>query len=100
MDILYTLDLRCQKILRLLINSSSYLSVNGIASTMDVSRRCIYYDLERINEWLDVLNIEKIEIERNKGILLSGVQKNDINYHLLLNTNSSYFYFSPMERCK
>ncbi|MBS7683811.1 HTH domain-containing protein, partial [Vibrio cholerae] len=37
---------------------------------LNVSRRTIYYDIEKINDWLDSLGIDKVEKVRSAGFIL------------------------------
>lgn len=94
------LDTRCQGLLNRLIETSDYISVGDIANEKNVSKRSVYYDLCKINDWLETHKIARIEIERNKGIYMSQVQKEMIS-HVIVETNDDAGYvFSPMERIR
>ena len=43
-----------------------------------VSRRSIYYDICKINEWLEEHDIQELEPERGKGIFISAGDKEKI----------------------
>ena len=47
------LNARCKEILQLLTAAGRHLTVDEISKAKMVSRRSIYYDLCKINEWLD-----------------------------------------------
>ncbi len=94
----FPLDSRSQSILNTLLNSHDYITVNQLAQLLNVSRRSIYYDLCKINDWLVTVNVDEIQIERNKGLYLSEPQKDTIHSLSTENIPQPYFQFLPMER--
>ena len=44
---------RCKEILQLLTTAGRHMTVDEIAKVKMVSRRSIYYDLCKINEWME-----------------------------------------------
>ena len=91
------LDARCVAILNKLTTHEDYVSLNELAKHINVSKRSVYYDLNRINDWCEMLDIAPLVVERAKGILLSGVQKENIINHLE-NVETAYMVLQPKER--
>ena len=52
MSISYTLDKRCTEILNIVMYTTGYLKVQDLADDLEVSKRSVYYDISKINEWL------------------------------------------------
>ena len=50
---LYSLDSRCQEILQFLLYTNDYIRIQDIAREQNISRRSVYYDLCKINDWLE-----------------------------------------------
>lgn len=74
MSISYTLDKRCTEILNIVMYTTGYLKVQDLADDLEVSKRGVYYDISKINEWLVDNNIDPIIQERGKGIILHKEQ--------------------------
>lgn len=74
MSISYTLDKRCTEILNIVMYTTGYLKVQDLADDLEVSKRSVYYDISKINEWLVDNNIDPIIQERSKGIILHKEQ--------------------------
>lgn len=97
---LYSLDSRCQDILLYLLYIDDYITIKNLSIEKNISKRSIYYDLCKINDWLQAHEIDTITVERKKGIYLSLKQRQDI-INLLKNVSiNSMYLFSPMERVK
>ncbi len=58
-----SLDLtpRCRELLRQIINAQGNTSVGELATQLRVSRRTVYYDLERVNRWLSQRGIAPLQ---------------------------------------
>ena len=97
---LYSLDTRCQKILQYLLYADRYITVQEIAKEKNISRRSVYYDICKINDWLEAHDIEPIIIERKKGIFITKKHCEAINMLLKNVSENSIYLFSPMERVK
>jgi len=70
---------RCKKILEMLLNAEYYTSLKQITEELGVSKRSIYYDICKLNEWLTYYNVSELEIIRGKGIIISKKDKQKIN---------------------
>lgn len=100
MSVIMKLDSRCQWLLNRLMEASDYTSVHDIAMEKNVSKRSVYYDLCKINDWLDMHNITRLDIERNKGIFVTTIQKEMIANIIDDTTVDNSYTFSPMERIR
>lgn len=97
---LYSLDSRCQDILLYLLYLDEYITIQDLSLEKNISKRSVYYDLCKINDWLQSHDIDSIIVERKKGICLSEKQRQAI-IKLLQNVSvNSMYLFSPMERVK
>ena len=68
MSILYTLDKRCQEILKIVLYAGGYVKIQELADQLHISKRSIYYDITKINEWLEDMDLPMLIQERGKGI--------------------------------
>lgn len=94
------LEVRMQELLYTLLSSDEYIGIPEIASKQGVSKRSVYYDLDKINVFLAMHKTEKIQIERSKGILLTNRKKQEIQELLKNTATSKSVYLSPEERMK
>ncbi len=100
MSIIYNLDVRCYEILKQLLYKDGYMTIQQIADEKGISKRSVYYDIRKINEWLEAQNIEPLEIERKKGILIEKEAKEVIRTRLKEIPPKLAYVFSPVERMK
>ncbi|MFV0393861.1 MAG: BglG family transcription antiterminator [Coprobacillaceae bacterium] len=98
MGIIYSLDARCQKILQMIMNTQGYLTISEIAEENRVSKRSVYYDIMKINEWLDSFHIDPIEIERNKGVFVKQTQIKEVKQILHEAIHNIEYLFTPTQR--
>ena len=93
----YYLDKRCEDILKIFIYSNRYVKIEEISSSLSVSKRSVYYDIKKINDWLHYNNIPSLVQERQKGIHLSEEQRIFIQ-NQFINEASSVQVFTSEER--
>ncbi|MDD3049033.1 MAG: BglG family transcription antiterminator [Bacilli bacterium] len=98
MAFIYSLDPRCMDILKKLLNVNGYITVQEIADEKGISKRSVYYDLNKINEWLEMQDIALIEVERKKGIFIPQAQNSKIRELIKDLPMNAAYVFSPMER--
>ena len=91
---------RCNHILSALLWGTDYIPLQQLVDDIKVSKRSIYYDICRINEWLEQNAVNEINIERGKGILIPTEDKKKIKQLLLQEEPDSNYYFQPSERVK
>lgn len=84
-------------VLNQLIQSDSYISVQKLANTFNVSRRTIYNDLDRINYFLNIYNLPEIKQVRTKGLYIDKRTREQITSKYLI-PDTLYYEFSPEER--
>ncbi len=72
-----SLEKRCQDILQRIIFAGGYLKIQDLADEMEVSRRSVYYDLNKINEWLLQQGIEPFIAEKQGNLCKSGTSAFD-----------------------
>lgn len=93
-----SLEKRSLDILRRIIFSGGYIKIQEIADEMQVSKRSVYYDINKINDWLIQHQIDPFVAERNKGILATKEQIQAIQEVLGDSQQKEMCVFSPKER--
>ncbi|WP_330949225.1 BglG family transcription antiterminator [Virgibacillus sp. MG-45] len=91
------MDRRSMAVLNQLVQSDSYITIQELAAKFNVSRRTIYNDLEKINDWLKEIDLPGVRQIREKGIYLDQNVKENISSKLTISDNS-YYEFSHDER--
>lgn len=91
------MDKRSSAILRLLVESDKYLSIKELAESLNVSKRTIYNDIEKINDWLTDMHDSRIEKVHGLGLYISQEIKSAIRSSMNLE-NVSYYEYSKGER--
>ena len=49
----FYINARCRQILRILLEQREYVTMDRLAKQLGISRRSAYYDLCKINVWLE-----------------------------------------------
>lgn len=99
MALLY-INARCKQILNLLLSQTKYITTEQIAAEMKVSKRTIYYDICKINLWLEQAQLPVLEVVREKGILIPHGERTLIHEMLESDEHEQVYIFSPEERMK
>ena len=99
MALLYMSE-REKNMIGVLLAQSNYISLNNLAKALDVSRRTVYYDINKVNIWLEQANLPVLEIIREKGIFITKKDKKLIEEYLEANNKENIYIFSPAERFK
>lgn len=94
---LLTISARNRKIIEYLLVMYEYVTIRDIENNTGITKRSIYYDLNKINEWLDENQIKKIYLCR-EGILLDSQQRLKIENLLNNISKNSDYIFSQKER--
>lgn len=89
---------RCKQILYMIIDSDDFVTLSQITEELHLSKRSIYYEICKINDWLSEQEIEEIEIVRGKGIKLDEIKKSRIEMAMKEENSLDNYVFSPMER--
>ena len=99
MAVLY-INARSKKLLNILLRQSDYISLNNLAQELAISRRTVYYDINKINLWLEQSGLNSLEIVREKGIFIPYTEREAIQAILTIDNEEQVYIFSPSERCK
>lgn len=62
----------------MLLKATYYSSLNQIFQKLEVSKRSIYYDICKLNEWLEYYNVSGLKVVRGKGIFIDENNKKKI----------------------
>ena len=89
-----SLDQRSSAILRALTKSNSCISVEELMKFAHVSKRTIYYDVKKINSWLQETGLYPLQYVRGAGYFLDEETKRSVEKEEIIR---SYDY-SPRER--
>ncbi|MFV0381951.1 MAG: BglG family transcription antiterminator [Breznakia sp.] len=94
------LEERSRNLVKKLLDANVYLQVQGIADTYGISKRSVYYDVYKINEFLNYHKIDNIAIERGKGLYLSDKQKAQLDRLIHKAASPIQTLFTPQTRFK
>ncbi|WP_096437419.1 BglG family transcription antiterminator [Alteribacter populi] len=94
-----SLDQRSSQLLHLLIETKSPISIRELGESLRVSRRTIYYNLEKINDWLKEQKLEEVQSVKSLGVFVTEDSRARIPNLIRLNSTIDY-YFTAAEREK
>lgn len=97
---LFYINARGKQILNLLLVQSKYITMEQIAVEMKVSKRTVYYDICKINLWLEQAGLPTLEVVREKGLLIPHGERMAIQEMLESDGHEQIYIFSPVERVK
>lgn len=69
------LDQRRSAILHQVLNTTSYVTCGELTEQLNISRRTLYYDIEKINGWLKETGLTPIKRRRSAGFYLEDQTK-------------------------
>ncbi len=92
-----TLDERCTQIITALFNSKKCVSVERLTNQLGISKRTVYYDVQKINTWLEENKLEKVKKKHSKGYYLEKEAK-EIIPKLIGEVNKFQYFYSMEER--
>ncbi|MEJ9311545.1 BglG family transcription antiterminator [Priestia megaterium] len=72
------LDKRSTAVLQVLLQAATFISVQELMKQFQVSRRTIYYDIEKINDWLCQQELEVVQYTYGKGFFLNDQAKDQV----------------------
>lgn len=96
----FYINARCKQIINLLLSQTKYITIEQIAAEMKVSRRTVYYDICKVNLWLEQAELPALEVIREKGILIPHGERPLIQEMLESDEYEQVYIFSPEERVK
>lgn len=85
------INARCKRMLNVLLTQSDYISVNRIAEVLNISRRTVYYDIEKLNIWLEQAQLSRLEVVHGKGLFLSHKEREQIQAMLNQDTKQPIY---------
>ncbi|WP_324648452.1 HTH domain-containing protein, partial [Bacillus pacificus] len=91
------LDTRSINILQQIIQAEGYVPINQLIDVIQVSKRTLYYDIKKIDDWLQEEGLHSIEYIRHLGYCLNKETKQMIVKKLNECVINQYEY-SPKER--
>lgn len=94
------INTRCKKILYMIIAENHYITLEKIAAELNLSKRSIYYEICKINEWLESCDLPELEVTRGKGIHLELEMKQKIENMMESGKEEDSYIFSPTERVR
>ncbi|MEG0525867.1 MAG: helix-turn-helix domain-containing protein, partial [Longicatena sp.] len=100
MNTVSNLDKRCYDILKRIMYAGGYLKIQELADEMQSSKRSVYYDINKINDWLQERGIEELIQERGKGIIVNHTQIKAIQDALSETSGDTNHLFTRDERVK
>lgn len=75
---IHLLDKRSTAVLQVLLQAATFISVQELMKQFQVSRRTIYYDIEKINDWLCQQELEFVQYTYGKGFFLNDPAKDQV----------------------
>ncbi len=99
MAILY-INARCRQILGILLNQTQYMTIDQLAKRLNISKRSAYYDICKINVWLEQMHVHPLEVERGHGLFIPKEDRSCIETFLAAPSEKDVYIFSPEERVK
>ncbi|MBB6284092.1 BglG family transcription antiterminator [Geobacillus subterraneus] len=92
------LNARCIQLVKLLLRSSLYLNADKLAQSLNVSKRTIYYDIQKTNEWLRHEGMKPIQYARGLGFRLDDEVKQEIATKWNALQPARHYTYQPWER--
>ena len=99
MAVLY-INARSVQMLRILLNRKESLSMDQLAQELNISRRTAYYDISRVNLWLEQAGVPPLELERGRGVRIPEENRERVEALLSARSGEDIYIYSPEERAK
>ncbi|MGM9951072.1 MAG: BglG family transcription antiterminator [Lysinibacillus sp.] len=92
------LNHRALHILNKVIHAHSYISAASLQAELSISQRTLYYDVEKINDWLKQNGFSPLTYVRKVGYSIQEAEKIHLQKHVARFTTDTERVFSPEER--
>ncbi|WP_042354121.1 BglG family transcription antiterminator [Bacillus rubiinfantis] len=92
-----TLNQRSTAILSHLVKTKTYVPVGELLEKFHISRRTIYYDIEKINDWLSEQDLPPVRHVRSAGFILDEDAANKVPDKLSI-LKTDHYEYSAKER--
>ncbi|TMW72284.1 BglG family transcription antiterminator [Alteribacter natronophilus] len=91
------LDQKSAQLLNILALKNEPVSAVELSEHLNVSRRTVYYNLNKVDDWLEHNDLGKVQRVKAVGIFLTEDTKKQLPQHVTLDQPHDYFY-APEER--
>ncbi|MGM0777876.1 MAG: BglG family transcription antiterminator [Bacillota bacterium] len=92
------LDQRCMTILTKMVHAPSHVSPQELMEELQISKRTVYYDIDKINSWLKDQGLDELQYVRTAGFFLDEEEKQQIKQRLHSFDKAGSYEFSRKER--
>ncbi|MCU1807161.1 BglG family transcription antiterminator [Cytobacillus firmus] len=92
------LDQRCMTILTKMVHAPSHVSPLELMEELQISKRTVYYDIDKINSWLKDQGLDELKYVRAAGFFLDEEEKQQIKQRLHSFDKAGSYEFSRKER--
>ncbi|KML43200.1 BglG family transcription antiterminator [Cytobacillus firmus] len=92
------LDQRCMTILTKMVHAPSHVSPLELMEELQISKRTVYYDIDKINCWLKDQGLDELKYVRAAGFFLDEEEKQQIKQRLHSFDKAGSYEFSRKER--
>ncbi|MCS0670430.1 BglG family transcription antiterminator [Cytobacillus firmus] len=92
------LDQRCMTILTKMVHAPTHVSPQELMEELQISKRTVYYDVDKINSWLKDQGLDELKYVRAAGFFLDEEEKQQIKQRLHSFDKAAGYEFSRKER--
>ncbi|WP_242057656.1 BglG family transcription antiterminator [Cytobacillus firmus] len=92
------LDQRCMAILTKMVHAPTHVSPQELMEELQISKRTVYYDVDKINSWLKDQGLDELKYVRAAGFFLDEEEKQQIKQRLHSFDKAGSYEFSRNER--
>ncbi|MEK3857229.1 BglG family transcription antiterminator [Cytobacillus sp. FSL H8-0458] len=92
------LDQRCMTILTKMVHAPTHVSPQELMEELQISKRTVYYDVDKINSWLKDQGLDELKYVRAAGFFLDEEEKQQIKQRLDSFDKAASYEFSRKER--
>lgn len=92
------LDQRCMTILTKMVHAPTHVSPQELMEELRISKRTVYYDVDKINSWLKEQGLDELKYVRAAGFYLDEEEKQQIKQRLHSFDKAGSYEFSRKER--
>ncbi|MBY6052595.1 BglG family transcription antiterminator [Cytobacillus firmus] len=92
------LDQRCMTILTKMVHAPTHVSPQELMEELQISKRTVYYDIDKINSWLKDQGLDELQYVRAAGFFLDEEEKQQIKQRLHSFDKAGSYEFSRKER--
>ncbi|MCS0788604.1 BglG family transcription antiterminator [Cytobacillus firmus] len=92
------LDQRCMTILTKMVHAPTHVSPQELMEELQISKRTVYYDVDKINSWLKDQGLDELKYIRAAGFFLDEEEKQQIKQRLHSFDKAAGYEFSRKER--